>query len=863
MDLVIRNIVFILFFVSAIIAQNKAVSQSEKGISPSKIVNNQQLIVNSTYALVVGISDYQDKDIPDLRFADKDAEAFSNFLRSDAGGKLDKDHLKVLLNESATMAQFAIQLDWLLENTKENDLVYIYFSGHGDVEKKTLTQPGFLLCWDAPAQVYMSGGAFALPMLQEVISTLSIQNKAKVIVITDACRSGKLSGSSINGNQLTNANLAKQYTNEIKILSCQPNEYSIEGEQWGGGRGAFSFNLVNALYGMADANNDLSISLQEINRYLEDHVTAEVAPMSQLPMVLGNRNEKVASVNLNILAAIQSGKTSQMAMISAIDSRGMEDDVLASLDTSIRKTYQLFRKALKDKDLLLPEMACAEVYYSQLISEPKLSKLHTTLTRNYAAALQDEAQQTLNEWLKTSQDVPLDASANIRLPLKVFTEKVKLFPRCLDRAIELLGSKHYMYSTLKSRKYFFEAYLLANSNFNANKVLGEQALKLFRQSLEWQADQPHVYWQMSRVFGWNLLMPDSLEHYATRAMEVYPNWTTPCFNAAYMLSYKFNQQDRARHFLEMASKLDSNSVIVLSLWAIFHIGQKDFTEAERLFKKAIVLDSTNCDFWNNIGYLYNIMGRYAEAESFLKTAIRLDSTNARSWNNLGSLYWETHRNVEAELVFKKAIALDSTFAFAWNNLGGLYWENHRNVEAEPVFKKAIALDSTYVIAWSNLGSLYLNIGKFEEAELVIKKAISLDSTDASPWNNLGYLKLITRQYNESEQALKKAISIDPTFPNPRKHLGMVYFKTNRFEEARQNFLKAIALNPNYAGAMLGMAYLLTADGKSEEALTQLEKAIQKGSTYEQLEKDEDLARLRLAPEWKTFIQKYFPKQSKD
>ena len=222
-----------------------------------------------------------------MRFADKDAEAFSNFLRSDAGGKLDKDHLKVLLNESATMAQFAIQLDWLLENTKENDLVYIYFSGHGDVEKKTLTQPGFLLCWDAPAQVYMSGGAFALPMLQEVISTLSIQNKAKVIVITDACRSGKLSGSSINGNQLTNANLAKQYTNEIKILSCQPNEYSIEGEQWGGGRGAFSFNLVNALYGMADANNDLSISLQEINRYLEDHVTAEVAPMSQLPMVLG------------------------------------------------------------------------------------------------------------------------------------------------------------------------------------------------------------------------------------------------------------------------------------------------------------------------------------------------------------------------------------------------------------------------------------------------------------------------------------------------------------------------------------------------------------------------------------------------
>ena len=39
-------------------------------------------------------------------------------------------------------------------------------------------------------------------------------------------------------------------------MSCQPNEYSIEGEQWGGGRGAFSYHLVDALYGLADANAD-------------------------------------------------------------------------------------------------------------------------------------------------------------------------------------------------------------------------------------------------------------------------------------------------------------------------------------------------------------------------------------------------------------------------------------------------------------------------------------------------------------------------------------------------------------------------------------------------------------------------------
>ncbi|MBK8450267.1 MAG: caspase family protein [Saprospiraceae bacterium] len=373
-------IIVLTLFVSATDAQqSNTKTQSEKGIAPLKVVSNQSSIVSNTYAVVVGISDYQDPGIPDLRFADKDAEAFANYLSSDAGGKLDVDHLKVLLNEKATVAQFAIALDWLMEVVKENDQVIIYFSGHGDVEKKTITQPGYLLCWDAPARVYLAGGALALPMFQDIITTLSAQNKAKVIVVTDACRSGKLAGSSVGGSQITGANLAKQYSNEIKILSCQPNEYSIEGEQWGGGRGAFSYHLVDALYGMADNNNDLIVNLQEAGRYIEDHVSSEVSPVSQVPMVLGNRTDVLSKVNVEILAAIKSGKSSQTMMLSAIDTKGIEEDVLSMVDTSVRMTYKLFKQALKDKIFLGPDNACADTYYEQLIKEPKLERLHSTI----------------------------------------------------------------------------------------------------------------------------------------------------------------------------------------------------------------------------------------------------------------------------------------------------------------------------------------------------------------------------------------------------------------------------------------------------------------------------------------------------
>ena len=79
--------------------------RTTKGISPLSTSNQQLSTI--IYAVVIGISDYQDPAIPDLRFADKDAEAFANFLRSPAGGSLDADHLQVLTNSQTTAGQYS------------------------------------------------------------------------------------------------------------------------------------------------------------------------------------------------------------------------------------------------------------------------------------------------------------------------------------------------------------------------------------------------------------------------------------------------------------------------------------------------------------------------------------------------------------------------------------------------------------------------------------------------------------------------------------------------------------------------------------------------------------------------------------
>jgi hypothetical protein len=87
----------VLFFaiITFSIVTQEHFDEAKKGLK--HVTNISQTSSGSIYAVVVGISDYQDEDIPDLRFADKDALAFAGYLQSPSGRSLDEDHLKVMI----------------------------------------------------------------------------------------------------------------------------------------------------------------------------------------------------------------------------------------------------------------------------------------------------------------------------------------------------------------------------------------------------------------------------------------------------------------------------------------------------------------------------------------------------------------------------------------------------------------------------------------------------------------------------------------------------------------------------------------------------------------------------------------------
>jgi len=837
-----------------------------KSAIPAPTQNSKLKTQNSTRAVVVGISDYQDDGIPDLKYADRDAEAFDRFLRSPAGGSLDDDHLKVLLNQQATQAQVVAALYWLLDECREGDQAIFYFSGHGDVEAKLVGQPGFLLCWDSPAKVYMAG-ALGVDMLQTVVSTLSTQNKVQVILITDACRAGKLAGSGANGPQLTNAGLAKTFANEIKILSCQPNEYSIEGEQWGGGRGAFSYHLLDGLYGFADVNTDQLVTLLEIGRYLEDRVTTETAPSSQVPMVVGNRSEKLADVHADLLAALRSGKTNQMTILSAIESRGLEDDVLAKADTSARELYRLFKKALQEKVLLEPQDACADAYFERLMQEPTLARLHAAMRRNYAAALQDDVQQALNAYLKADSLEMVHRYKN--------DPKYTIYPKYLKRAAELLGDGHYMYNALLARQLYFEGLCLRmqSTDFGKRDSLYRLALEKQTKALELEQYAPFVVQEIGQLNQYLRNYKQALASYE-QAMQLVPKWTIPVMDASRLNSYFLYDHQKALEFARRALQIDSAGLDAhLTLARAFHYGGK-VDSAEILYKQILKQWPNDYQSYWYAAMFYRTNENTAACKKVLAEGIERFPDKAILYFEMGRLYhFVTGSPGLAREYFYKSISLDSTNVTNHWLISQSYNWTGKPDSALAIALKGLAIRPNHTGLIGDIGRVYENYGDYENAEKYYKRAISvspnwsypyfrlgairkeqfhdyeaakvylLKSTKLSPWwgcTGLAEMYFMENKPDSALLVLERGSNAEPTWVEGNFHIGHVLWRHGYYEKAINQFKIILGFSPHSITGLSSIAQVYEIMGDLDSAILAarilIEYNPQYGGGYDQLSK---------------------------
>lgn len=209
------------------------------------------------YALVVGISNYKDPDIHPLTVADKDAEAFANFI--DTQKQVFKNiHLKLLLNEQATREAILDYLNEEVSKCGKDDTVILFLSGHG---ANDLRHPDdtYFLGYDARAKSIAATG-----VKMNGLDFLKGLEAPRILVIADACHSGGIAeGLNIRGGPTpswqTVVKGLEQSSGRVLLASSRKDQYSMEKQ--GLPNGVFTYYLLKALHGEADSSRKGVVTL--------------------------------------------------------------------------------------------------------------------------------------------------------------------------------------------------------------------------------------------------------------------------------------------------------------------------------------------------------------------------------------------------------------------------------------------------------------------------------------------------------------------------------------------------------------------------------------------------------------------------
>ncbi len=235
------------------------------------------------WGLIIGIEDYS--SLPSVDYARKDAVIIREYLNKILG--VPEENIIALIDGDATKGRIEGYLkQYLPANVAKDSTLYVYYAGHGapDMEKG---EP-YLVPYDGDTRFLMQTG-YKLKSFYEDLDSLKLQ---RVYVFLDSCFSGVASRAA---EMLTKgARPALVHVEDVNIDSdnliafsaSKSNEVSNAYPETR--HGLFTYYLLRALRGEADANDDQWVSVKEAFTFVKEHVTRTSRRMGteQTPVIM-------------------------------------------------------------------------------------------------------------------------------------------------------------------------------------------------------------------------------------------------------------------------------------------------------------------------------------------------------------------------------------------------------------------------------------------------------------------------------------------------------------------------------------------------------------------------------------------------
>ena len=273
-------------FDNELLASSKfMLATKKKKIVPAVIPSIQK-----SFAVVVGISKYLHAGqggFNDLAFADDDAKAFHGALLKMGWSN---SHIKTLINEKATRNNILIALESWLTKAGKDDLIVLYWSGHGFPDPED-PEKVYFACYDTNIRIPPTGYR-----MDRINSIIKERNAKNVIILADTCHAGKLVTRGAKGISIVPSiekmrrekNIPKGW---IYMVGAESDRKAIEHTSWS--NGAFTHCLLKGLLGEADGYESVGpkdgiVTMGELRAYMNSAMpdeTEKILGVAKRPLI--------------------------------------------------------------------------------------------------------------------------------------------------------------------------------------------------------------------------------------------------------------------------------------------------------------------------------------------------------------------------------------------------------------------------------------------------------------------------------------------------------------------------------------------------------------------------------------------------
>ena len=194
-------------------------------VDPSALLDELQSGQASLWAIIIGVNDYQDSRLRNLRFAVADCKGLASVLHE---ATRPFPATKIICHSGLkeefanNKAEILETLEQLKREAQPQDTVLFYFSGHADLDP--LDKKLYLCCADTQVN-NLSNTGFSIEFLLEHLRSLEI---SKQVIILDACHSGKV-GFSRGQSKGTTALLTRSSAEDIPESGDAEIDFGVDG----------------------------------------------------------------------------------------------------------------------------------------------------------------------------------------------------------------------------------------------------------------------------------------------------------------------------------------------------------------------------------------------------------------------------------------------------------------------------------------------------------------------------------------------------------------------------------------------------------------------------------------------------------